>query len=368
MNEVSLEPKSSKGRRIWYGGSLLGLLVALSLLTRPWLTQQTASPVTPADTPADQPEVVLACPGRIEAGSETVKVGAGIDGLLKAVLVHEGQVVIAGQEVALIDRADLEAERQVALANAESARQSRVRLLRGSRTEERRMAVSQTAAAEARLTQARQALVRTENLFQSGDISAQIREQVLRDVHVAEAAMAAAMEQEKLVNAEPLPEEVAKIDAEIKAAEERIRHLTEQLKKCSIKAPLAGKVLRVHVKPGEMVSTVFPQPIISIADTSVWRVRAEVDERDLSRLQPRQRVLIQSEAFAGHQLHGTVAEMGVTMGRKQVRTGDPAEKSDRDILEVMIDLEPLERRFLVVGLRVSVQFLTVSPDQNGVRN
>ncbi len=290
-----------------------------------------------------------------------------MDGVLKAVFVREGQQVAAGQEVALIDRADLEAERQAALAGAESVRQARARLLRGSRIEERRVAASQTMAAEARLTQARQAFARTEKLFLSGDVSAEAREQAARDVRVAEAAMAAAAEHEKFVNAEPLLEELAKMDADIRVAEERIRLLAAQVKKCSIKAPMGGTVLRVHVKPGEMVSTVFPQPIVSIADTSIWRVRAEVDERDLPRLRPGQSVLVQSDGFAGRQLQGTVAEMGVTMGRKQVRTGDPAEKSDRDILEVLIDLEPAQRVFLVVGLRVSVQFLAPPPDPRGGR-
>ncbi len=44
------------------------------------------------------------------------------------------------------------------------------------------------------------------------------------------------------------------------------------------------------------------------------------------------------------------------MGRKRVRSGDPAEKSDRNVLEVLIDVEGKDRA-LVVGLRVTVQFL-----------
>ncbi len=360
MNDASVQPKPRNRHWPWYGVSLLVVLALLLLIPRTRQAQQIASPADNGAPATPKQEVTLACPGRIEAVSETVKVGAGIDGLLKAVLVREGEQVRAGQEIALIDRADLEAERQAALAAAESARQTRARLLRGSRTEERSVAASQTTAAEARLTQARQSFARTEKLFQSGDISAETREQVARDLRVAEATMAAATDQEKLVNAEPLPEELAKIEAEIKGVQERVRTLTEQLKKCSLKAPISGSVLRIHLKPGEMVSTVYPQPILSIGDTSVWRVRAEVDERDLTRIRLQQSVLVQSEAFAGTSLQGTVAELGATMGRKQVRTGDPAEKSDRDILEVLINLAPSESKFLVVGLRVTVQFLDSS--------
>ena len=133
MSETSLP--ATKRRWPWIGASILLILVLLLLIPRTWQARQvTSAPVNAAPT-TSKPEVILACPGRIEAVSETVKVGAGIDGLLKSVLVREGEQVKIGQEVALIDRADLEAERQAALATAESARQTRARLLRGSRTE-----------------------------------------------------------------------------------------------------------------------------------------------------------------------------------------------------------------------------------------
>ena len=44
------------------------------------------------------------------------------------------------------------------------------------------------------------------------------------------------------------------------------------------------------------------------------------------------------------------------MGRKKIYTGDPAEKSDRDVLEILVDLNQVDPR-LVVGLRTTVQFL-----------
>ena len=43
------------------------------------------------------------------------------------------------------------------------------------------------------------------------------------------------------------------------------------------------------------------------------------------------------------------------MGRKSVLTGDPVDKSDRDILEVVAELEPAAT-VLPVGLRVTVKF------------
>ena len=129
--------------------------------------------------------------------------------------------------------------------------------------------------------------------------------------------------------------------------------------------PVAGRgrrpypleaMLRVHLMPGETVSTVMPRPVISLADLSRLRVRTEVDERDLGRLRIGQSVTVFSDAFPDKQFAGRVASFGSLMGRKQVRTGDPAEKSDRDVLEVLVELDERDER-LVVGLRTTVRFL-----------
>ena len=85
-------------------------------------------------------------------------------------------------------------------------------------------------------------------------------------------------------------------------------------------------------------------------------MRAEVDERDIGRTQVGQRVMVQSDSFQSGKLMGTVKSIGSQMGRKKVRTGDPAEKADRDILEVLIDLDEKDKA-LVVGLSVTAQFL-----------
>ena len=53
---------------------------------------------------------------------------------------------------------------------------------------------------------------------------------------------------------------------------------------------------------------------------------------------------------------GKVSHVEPSMGRKKVRSGDPAEKSDRDVLEALVDLDQ-SKLPLLVGLRVTVQFL-----------
>jgi len=300
--------------------------------------------------------VVLAAPGRFEGQSDVIEIGAGADGILTAVRVREGQQVVAGEVLATVACNDLEAERRAALAEIESARQAQRRLLRGSRDEERRIASLEVASAEAALKQAQSHYQRHTSLYETGDVARAQWEQARRELEVAAAALRGAQERAALVSARALPEELARADAEVRAAASRAEALTARAGKCQIRAPQAGRVLRVHRLPGETVSAVTPSPVISLADLSRLRVRAEVDERDLGRLRIGQAAAVHTDAFPEKQYAGRVVAFGALMGRKRVRTGDPAEKSDRDVLEVLIELAERDER-LVVGLRTSVRFL-----------
>ena len=301
-------------------------------------------------------EIVLACPGRVEGQSEVIDVGAGADGVLTAVLVQEGQQVRAGQLIALIDCREIESQIDEARVLAERARQNRLRLLRGSRPEERRKAADETAVAEAHFKQAQLQHQRVAQLFKTGDVSKEELDKAGRDLEVAKATLHATENQQTLVNAPPLPEELARAESEVKLAEEQARTAKARLGKCTVKAPLSGTVLRTFLKAGESVSTVFPQPIVSLADTSQIRVRAEVDERDVGRVHLGQSVVVLADAYPDKKFGGRVSRVGAVMGRKKVRTGDPAEKSDRDVLEVLVNLDETEG-YLIVGLRTTVQFL-----------
>src|SRR5437762_14386498 len=77
--------------------------------------------------------VAFASPGRVEGASETTQVGAAADGILKAVYVKEDQFVKRGTVLGEIACDDLQASLQTAMAEADGARQTRTRLLRGER-------------------------------------------------------------------------------------------------------------------------------------------------------------------------------------------------------------------------------------------
>ncbi len=301
--------------------------------------------------------VAFASPGRVEGASETTQVGAAADGILKAVYVKEDQFVRRGTVLGEIACDDLQANLQTAVAEADGARQTRTRLLRGARDEEKKIATEKTAAARATFEEAKSRMEMQRALFQREQVSRATYEQAVRDLGVADANLQAAVRTEELLAAPPLEEDKARADAEVQAAEGRVRTAQERIGKCTIVAPIDGTVLRVYARRGESFSTVTPRPLFSLADTSSRHIKAEIDERDVDKVSVGQKVVIQADALDGKRLNGSVARISAMMGRKSISTGDPSDKSDRDILEAVIDLKDATQQ-LPIGLRVTVQFLS----------
>jgi HlyD family secretion protein len=288
---------------------------------------------------ASAPIVVFASAGRVEGLSETTEVGAAADGVLKAIYVKEDEFVKKGTVLGEIACDDLTPVLQTAQAEADAARHSRARLVRGTREEEKRVATRKTAAARATYQEAKARLGRQRALYKDGEIARSVYDQAVRDLGVTQAEYQAAVRTEQLLAAPPVREDKARADAEVVAAEAHVQGAQERLRKCSIIAPIDGTVLRVYARPGESFSTVTPRPLFSLADASGRRVKAEVDERDFGKVAVGQNVIIHADGLNGARLTGSVARVSAIMGRKTVYSGDPADKSDRDVLEVTIDLK-----------------------------
>src|SRR5437016_2884192 len=353
------EPMTARSRWVIGGSAIVLAVVAVAFLG----TTRNRNSVQARGIPSDSAAVTVAfaSPGRVEGASETTQVGAAADGVLKAVYVKEGQLVKRGTLLAEIACDELQASLQTAIAEADGARQTRTRILRGARDEEKKIASEKTAAARATFEEAKSRLEMQRALYQREQVSRASYEQAVRDLGVADANLQAAVRTEEFLAAPPLQEERARADAEVQAAEGRVRTAQERIGKCSIVAPIDGTVLRVYARRGESFSTVTPRPLFSLADTSSRHIKAEIDERDVDKVSVGQKVVIQADALDGKRLNGSVARISAMMGRKSISTGDPSDKSDRDILEAVIDLKDSTQQ-LPIGLRVTVQFLsTASP-------
>jgi HlyD family secretion protein len=304
----------------------------------------------PAAAEGPSPRVGAAGPGLVEALSEEVRVSAQIGGRLERVLVDEGDQVKAGQVLAVIDNRDYRARVESARADLAMREAERRRTINGARTQERREAAAALAEAEAVLANATSENLRRQNLLRERVVSRAEADETDRAAQVARARREAARQRFELIDADAREEDRGRADAEVSLARARIDEASAIYEKTFVRAPIDGIILRRHRQAGESVSTQFDSPIVTMANARVRRVRIDVDETDVGRIAVGQAAYVTAEAFGDRRFPGRVVRVGQLLGRKNVRTDEPAERVDTKVLETLVELE--DGRELPLGLRV----------------
>ncbi len=325
---------------------IIGVAAAFFLFSRGGGTQAGSVVLAESERPS-----LIAAPGRVEPISEEIRVASEISGKLRAVPVEEGDSVRKGQVVAVLENDDYRA--RVASGEARLAERQAVlrRVVNGARDQERREAWEAVEEAKAVLENARAEAERRESLYQKGVIAREESGRAERERKVAEARYERELQRHRIVDDETREEDIAKAKADVSLARAELDEAQARLEKSYIKSPIDGIVLRKHLKEGESVSEMRDMPIVTVANTARLRVRVDVDETDVSKLQIDQRAYVVADAYGEKRFWGRVVRIGRMLGKKQIRTDEPTERVDTKILETLIELD--EDSKLPVGLRVN---------------
>jgi HlyD family secretion protein len=334
------------GRRVTVVFALIGTAASLVMMRSGVSARHRTAEVI-----AGMPTSVIAGPGRVEGLSEEIEVAAEVSGRLAAVLVDEGDRVTAGQPIAELDAADYVARVTAAKARLWGAIASRDRLVNGARPEERRESAAVAEQALAEVEHARRERDRAQSLYQVGVIARNELDIAERNWRVAEARRVETAERSATVDADPRTDERARANASIASSRAALDEAVALLDKMVVHAPIDGVILRRHKQVGETVSVnTGSAAIVTMADASVLRVRVEVDETDVAGLAIGQRAWVTARAFGDRRFNGRVVRVAQMLGRKSVRTEDPAEHLDTKVLETLVELDRDVR--LPIGLRV----------------
>jgi multidrug resistance efflux pump len=300
-------------------------------------------------------KIAAAAPGRVEGSSDMISVGASITGTVERVEVRQGDRVKAGQPLVRILCDDQKARLAQRIADRQATDAYYRKLVNGARTEEREIAQDELTLSEARLAEAQARLNRSTALTQTNSVSVSVRDVDDRDARMARAQHEVALSRLALIHAGTREEELAEAKARDVAAGQAIDGAKAELDKCEVRSPVTGIVLRKNVSEGELVSLFYPKPVMVISETEGYRIRAEVDENDVPNIKIGQSADVIVFTKNQLRLRGRVSRIAPVMGRRQILTSDPADKSDRDVVEVLIALED-KPDHVPIGLRVSVLF------------
>ena len=124
-----------------------------------------------------------------------------------------------------------------------------------------------------------------------------------------------------------------------------------ELERSLVRAPVAGRVLDLKAKPGELVGE---QGILELGHVEEMFAIAEVYETDIGFVKTGQRAKIHSDALGGD-LQGSVVRIRPKVQKMDTIGDDPAARKDARIVEVEIKLDDSRPVANLTSLQVEVE-------------
>lgn len=301
---------------------------------------------------SSQPTLLL--PGTVEI--QEVRLSSRVGGRVKSIHVKDGDLVHAGQVLAVLDMPELEAQREQAIRRREAMQHALEKARNGTTPETRAAAAAAIVSAEAKLARVK-AKARPEEVEQlehellafqaemefsrkewdrerwlnTKGTTSDSKLESSRTTYARTKALAdVTLAKLKLLKAGARCEEIAEADAEVKRAKAqydltvaptrseelaewtakveelaaRIRELDAMLAEASIKAPEACAIEVLAVRPGDVVAP--NQPIARVLRADDLWVKAFVPSTKLGLVKVQQSVEVTVDSHPGQRFAGTI--------------------------------------------------------------
>jgi HlyD family secretion protein len=338
-------------------------------------------------TPTVQQIVAL---GQLEPQTEVIKVSvpaALSNDRIAQLLVQRGDRVIKGQTIAILDSRDrlqgvlAEAKQQVNFAQAElfqvkagaksgeiAAQQAEIVRLQADLEGDFRQQQATLARLRSQVENDRAEFERYRSLYDAGAISASQFDQKRLALATAQTQLdegkagrsrTAQTLQAQLQSAranlarikEVRPVDVQTAQAKVNQAIASVQRAKAELAQATVRSPVAGQILEIFAKPGEVVKD---NGVVNLGQTHQMQVVAEVDQSDIERIRKGQPASITGEAFSG-ELRGKVDEIGLEVSRQSTFSNQPGENLDRRVVKVRIRINPADSKRIAGLTNLQVQ-------------
>ncbi|MHA7820195.1 MAG: efflux RND transporter periplasmic adaptor subunit [Erythrobacter sp.] len=284
--------------------ALVGIVLAVIYIATSLPDRELAEPANepPKATGALADGERVAGAGIVEPSSEVIDIGSALSGLVTDLRVTPGDRVEKGQPLFLVDdravRASL-TEANAAIAEARAA-----------------IAEAQTARSTAQ-----QQLALYESLSDPAAVS---RSEVIR----AEGDAAAATSRLQLAR------------ARLDQARARTASARTELGRLTVRAPIAGEILAVNIRPGEYVSTMggSSQPFIQMGETNPLHIRVDIDENEAVRVALGEPAIVSPRGAAEIQVEAAFVRAEPQVVPKRSLTNSAAERVDVRVLQLIYAL------------------------------
>ena len=293
---------------IWTLGIAAGVILLASFMSRGDIV-----PIRVSTPERGSIRSVISTNGKIEP-VHNFEVHAPVATSVLRVLVKEGDHVKRGQLLVKLNDATARSEAARALAQVRAAEAGTSAIQHGGSQEEILTLESQTVKASAARDAAQRRFDALKKLQQQGAASPGEIKEAENQLASAQADLQLLQQKQKERYSKPEIAQVAGRKEEAAAAYAAAQNVLQQM---NVQAPFDGVVYSLPVRPGQYVNP--GDLIVQAADLSQVLVRAFVDEPDVGRLQPGQRIEVTWDAIPGRTWKGTVSTIPASLKLRGTR-------------------------------------------------
>jgi HlyD family secretion protein len=353
--------RASAWRRLTIGGSIGAVLLGLSafLIIGPLRTGWNPASANTSETPGPHlgSTATVVCLGTADVRGGVVSLLPTVSGRVLAVNVDDNADVKPGEVLVRLDDRVAQTQLREADAALEAAEAQRAQTRKGP--EQHKLLLTQQKAAvlalRHELAAARLGAAHKKKLMEANQLSREEAEaagEVEKKLEALEQAEAAKLESLEL--RDPLQDR-ARADADVRAKTALRDRARNTLGEFTLKAPSAGRVLRVQASPGDLVGPEHASSAILFCPAGPRVVRAEVEQEYASRVTIGQSAIIEDAARSGGPTwKGKVVRIADWFTSRRIITPDQIPVQEVRTLECLVELDEGQPP-LRIGQRVRVR-------------
>jgi HlyD family secretion protein len=254
--------------------------------------------------------------GKVDIEGGIIQIAARRGGIVREVLVQEGDRVVAGQVLARQE--DDEPRLALQTANADLA-----------------SAESQLRAIQVDIRTAQREYDRLAKLVDSNFVAAARMDQARDAIATAQARLGSQQ-------------------AAVQTARARRDQAAYNVELTVIRSPANGRIVRRYANPGAGASTLNVSNMFDLEPDAPRIARAEIVESDIPNVTVGQAVEITPEGDPSKVYVGTVLRRAAVFGARKLASDDPSQRSDERVVEVVVTAGDAP---LLIGQRVLVKFM-----------
>lgn len=308
-------PAFLKNKWLWIGLALLIVLIVGFSMVQSAGAAKKAELAQAAEKKVESPYSAIAN-GKIDIEGGIIQIAARRGGVVRDVLVQEGDLVKAGQILARQEDDEPRLQLQTATADLAQA-ESQLRLINVD------------------IATAQREYDRLAKLVATNFVAAQRMDQARDAIAQAQARLGSQQ-------------------AAVQTARARRDQAAYNVELTVIRSPADGRIVRRYANPGAGASTLNVSNMFDLEPDAPRIARAEIVEADIPNITVDQAVEITPEGDPSKVYVGKVLRRAAVFGARKLASDDPSQRTDERVVEVVVAVDDAP---LLIGQRVLVKFM-----------